>query len=426
MDYSRPLPTSALDPPVPEVHIALLLLPAQTAPAPGAKPKSPLFINPGGPGGSGVTLALLGAEGMQAVLGHDQPILGFDPRGVMFTTPLADCWAKPPPADCAPHNNGWRREECDGGEGGKVKGLMHRLQWQQVSSAYGLVSEGGGAMGRWEVAHRGVSGLCGERDGRLGGDSGLGWAATEWVVRDLVEVVDRLDEWAEREGRPEWERKGQLVYWGFSYGSYLGAAFARAYPRRVGRVILDGVVDAELYEEPMWAESLVDADKVLGEFFRYCAEAGKKCSLYRDGDRKEDVQRRYEAAMEDLRTNPIIFTHPQYFYPAVFRYELVKQLVFTALYSPIQGFPMVAWLVNYIHQRDTSLLGGMFQDEQILCSISANPMLMHMLSDAQRAIMCGDKLQPVSPPLLGTVPQLTSICARSTTRSASGNRPTNP
>jgi pimeloyl-ACP methyl ester carboxylesterase len=223
------------------------------------------------------------------------------------------------------------------------------------------------------------------------------------VVRDLVEVVDKWDEWVAREGLPERELKGKLVYWGFSYGSYLGAAFARAFPERVGRVVLDGVVDAELYEEPMWAESLVDTDKVLLEFFRYCADAGKRCFLYRDGDQKEDVQRRYEAAMEGLRTNPIIFTHPRYFYPAVFRHELVKQLVFTSLYSPIQGFPMVAWLVNFIHQGDHSLLGGMFQDEQLLCSISADPMLMRMLSDAQRAIMCGDKFQPVGRPLLSAV-----------------------
>jgi pimeloyl-ACP methyl ester carboxylesterase len=226
------------------------------------------------------------------------------------------------------------------------------------------------------------------------------WPGRGIVVRFWGVVVERWDEWVARagEGRVKGELKGKLVFWGFSYGSYLGAAFARAFPERVGRLMLDGVVDAELYEEPVWEESLVDADKVLGEFFRYCAEAGKKCQLYRDGDDKEDVQRRFETAMEGLRTNPITFTHPQYFYPAVLRHDLIKQLVFVALYSPIQGFPMTAWLVNYVYQRNHELLSDMFQDEQMLCSISANPMLMRMLNDAQRTIMCSDKSHPVSPP----------------------------
>ncbi|KAH6617524.1 TAP-like protein-domain-containing protein [Chaetomium tenue] len=405
MDYSRPLPPTTsptLDnPPIPQVHIALLLLPAARPPPPGSKPKSPVLVNPGGPGGSGVAMTLLAGEALQDVLGYDQPVLGFDPRGVMFTTPGADCWAKPLGEECKSKarsgngGGGWDDGECDE-EGAAAAGLMHRLQWQQVGSAYGLVSGGGQAMQNWEVAQRGVSGLCGEKDRRLGGDSGLGWAGTREVVRDMVTIVDKWDEWVEREGLPERELKGKLVYWGFSYGSYLGAAFARAFPERVGRVVLDGVVDAELYEEPVWEESLVDADRVFGEFFRYCAEAGSKCFLYRDGDRKEDVQRRYEATMEGLRTNPIIFTHPNFFYPAVFRHEVVKRLVFTSLYSPIQGFSVVAWLVNYIYEGNYKSLGSLFQDEKLLCSIGANPMLMRMMNDAQRAIMCGDKLQPTN------------------------------
>lgn len=32
------------------------------------------------------------------------------------------------------------------------------------------------------------------------------------------------------------------------------------FPDRVGRVVLDGVVDADLYVSPIWSDSLRDAD----------------------------------------------------------------------------------------------------------------------------------------------------------------------
>ena len=37
------------------------------------------------------------------------------------------------------------------------------------------------------------------------------------------------------------------------------------FPDRVGRVVLDGVVDADLYVSPIWSDSLRDAD--AGEYF---------------------------------------------------------------------------------------------------------------------------------------------------------------
>ncbi|KAK0644264.1 TAP-like protein-domain-containing protein [Cercophora newfieldiana] len=370
----------------PEVHIAILMVMPKNATAALASPKSPLLINPGGPGGLGTITALSMGSSLQAVLGDDRAVIGFDPRGVGFTTPNADCWAMPPTCDNCPDD--------------RFSGLMNRIEWLTVKGAYGTVNSSNVATKLIDSGHRAVNKLCKEKNVQLGGESILGHAATPHVATDMVSIIDAWERWIDRETEalginpaPN-PTKGKLVYWGFSYGTYLGATFASMYPDRVGRVILDGVVDAELYASPMWAESLLDADKVLGTFFQYCAGAGPKCSLYREGDKPADIQDRYEQIFLDLESYPPSFVHPSYFYPVVLRSEILKGLVFRTLYSPALAFPGLADILNTLYEKDYERLSFLFGQLQEICGLQENPVI-NMVSDAQRAIMCGDKTSPV-------------------------------
>ncbi|KAK0708664.1 TAP-like protein-domain-containing protein [Lasiosphaeris hirsuta] len=384
LDYNDPLSQTCGSP---KVHIALTLLPANKATsAARPHPRSPMLINPGGPGGSGVMAALGMASALQAIFGDDQPIIGFDPRGIGATTPVADCWAPPPACDGCPEDVG--------------RGLMHRVEWANMNQAYGGINSSNIALQFINAGHRAINNLCVEKDGTLGGKSILGHATTAHVARDMVSIVDAWERWVDGQDKSESHTelnptKGRLVYWGFSYGTYLGATFASMFPDRVGRLLLDGVVDAEHYAAPVWRDSLYDTDKILGRFFQYCAEAGFECQLYRAGDKPADLGQRYRSIMDGLTTNPATFTHPEYFFPVLIQPHMIEQLVFGVLYSPIASFPVLAMLLNLMHEKKYEALGALVQDAKIMCLVGDSPSAS-LLNDAQRAIMCGDKTSPVN------------------------------
>jgi pimeloyl-ACP methyl ester carboxylesterase len=89
--------------------------------------------------------------------------------------------------------------------------------------------------------------------------------STAAVARDVIEIFERHGEWREQEAsrlissrsdltaqeqdsvreRTAWRKGSELVqYWGFSYGSILGATLSTMYPERIYRTVLDGVADS--------------------------------------------------------------------------------------------------------------------------------------------------------------------------------------
>jgi hypothetical protein len=63
----------------------------------------------------------------------------------------------------------------------------------------------------------------------------------------------------------------------------LGQYFAAMYPSnlKVGRLVIDGVADANDYRAGEWYSNLDNTDAVLLSFFEFCHQAGpSKCPLY--------------------------------------------------------------------------------------------------------------------------------------------------
>lgn len=82
------LPLDYTTPEGPRTEIALLLLPGNDT----ANHKGTIFLNPGGPGGSGTSLLKRAGDDISKIVGPEFDLLGFDPRGTGATTPSAQCF----------------------------------------------------------------------------------------------------------------------------------------------------------------------------------------------------------------------------------------------------------------------------------------------------------------------------------------------
>ncbi|KAH8668263.1 Alpha/Beta hydrolase protein [Tricladium varicosporioides] len=402
MDYNRPLNASKDNP---KVHIAVVLVPGVHVGKEKAS-TSPLLLNPGGPGGSGVFIAVYMGRQIQAVVGTDQDVIGFDPRGIGATTPRADCFSHPP--------------TDPGGEEDYVQGQYHRMLWYGAGSAIGVVNSSSVALKKTDERARAAAKLCEKKALLDGDDSIFRHLSTPTVATDMLSIVDAWDEWTAtlesdssnsktaKNADNSLSTKGKLVYWGFSYGTLLGATFAAMFPDRVGRVALDGVVDADHYVAPVWSGSLQDTDATYTSFFRYCYEAGEKCAFYRKGDTIPEIQKRFKNIMDDIKENPITLIDPNANMPLVVSYSDIRRVIFSTLYAPTTTYPGVAMIMDFIYRGNLDILARIFTLSPMLelkpfCGPS--PPAYFYPNEAQSAIMCSDKRYPLNE----TLPNLENI-----------------
>ncbi|KAI0122950.1 TAP-like protein-domain-containing protein [Xylariales sp. AK1849] len=410
MDYHRPLNESAGNP---EVHIALVLSPGpRRTDDPASYGESPLLTNPGGPGGSGVLFAASAAPKLRELTGGDRDILGFDPRGVGATTPKANCFETSGSPSISDRNLAY----------------MNRATWVVSGHDVGLVNSSNIALAKNHVRARAMSQLC-KLVSDTHEDSIFEHLSTPNVARDMLSIIEAWDEWrlgssldiktAKAGHHPEdsdpssqvhqmnssrgfvQSTKGKLVYWGFSYGTLLGATFASMFPDKVGRLILDGVVDADNYVTPIWQESTIDADKTLGKFFEYCQEAGPQCHLFRSGDKPKDIEDRFHKVMLSLQDDPKIVFYPGLNLPIILTASDVKSFIYVGLYSPRAAFPLIAVLLNTI-LTDGPLYDFIVFPLPKLGSLCGDVSLPLWPDDAQQAVVCSDKRYKLN----DTIPEL--------------------
>lgn len=172
------------------------------------------------------------------------------------------------------------------------------------------------------------------------------------------------------------------------------------FPDRVGRVVLDGVVDADYYVSPVWSESIRDSDAIAELFYTYCHEAGSKCDLYKKDDTPADIKARFEGVLARIRKDPIILVNDLTKLPQVIYESDIRSFLFSALYSPTVYSPIIATIFERLDNGDYDVLksvpGGFTHGTDLPSFCSPPPSPQYFSDEAAFAIMCSDKRYPVS------------------------------
>lgn len=285
--------------------IALVKYPAGGGKTPRSKVLGSVFMNPGGPGGSGIDFVTRNSSNyagssavfFDALFESRYDVMSFDPRGVQRTWPRADCF----------NDSLESYGDATFMQGG---GLLH-----SSSSAAPRA-----------IAHNNLlAGLCLLKQGDV-----LPYVSTAAVVKDLNLMRQAVGD-------------EKLNYNGYSYGTVLGSYFADIFPQYVGHFWLDGVADVFNYQQGLWSNNLVDFEDVLRGYFSTCVDAGPDhCALAatipRDvlsGDKqaaKNYLAKNFNDQLEALRTDPVPV--PDSEFPGLSTYINFKNAYFQAMYAP--------------------------------------------------------------------------------------------
>jgi pimeloyl-ACP methyl ester carboxylesterase len=256
-----------------------------------AKYQGVLLVNPGGPGGSGLTLSVLGPiisnDFGRRDAGGAYDWIGFDPRGVGSSRPALSC---------DPGYFGPDRPEY-------VPSTPDLLQaWQQRSTDYAKA--------------------CGNAGGRL-----LNHMRTTDSARDMNRIRRALG-------------AKQINYYGFSYGTYLAQVYTKLFPTRMRRMVLDSNVDPrKVWYRANLGQDLA-FDRNIGIFFGWIARYDARYHL---GTTRSAVQQSYEQVRAQATDAPINGTVGPDEWDDIFAYAGYVQFLWPDLADVF---------ANYVHAGD--------------------------------------------------------------------------
>ncbi|MBJ7904047.1 alpha/beta fold hydrolase [Streptomyces sp. DSM 110735] len=237
------VPLDRTRPAGPQVTLALSRVPHTAKTSQG-----PLLVNPGGPGGSGLSLAGFVASSLPKKVAAQYDVIGFDPRGVGRSTPALDC---------APgHFDPERPDSVPSTPALEQKNLERARAFATACAR----------------AHADV----------------LPYIDTVDTVRDMDAIRAALD-------------APRVSYFGYSYGTYLGAVYAKLFPQRVHRLVLDSIVDPT----GVWYEDNLAQDVAFDDRHRaLMAWIARNDAAYRLGTDPAKVEAKWYAMRAALAKKP--------------------------------------------------------------------------------------------------------------------------
>ncbi|HKT03882.1 MAG TPA: alpha/beta fold hydrolase [Rugosimonospora sp.] len=244
---------------------------------PTAKPglrRGILLFNPGGPGGSGIDFPDGLLPLMPAAVTDRYDLIGFDPRGIGYSTPVTCGIPATTPVELVlPY---------PAPDGSIARNVAYARQ----------------------TAHD-----CAQLSGDL-----LPYITTANTARDMDRIRAAL-------GEPK------LSYLGYSYGTYLGTVYTTLFPQRSDRILLDSAVDPNLVWYQMWRTWDQAIAIRLPDF---TAWAAARDATYHLGATQAAVTRTYYQLTGRFDQNPVTLPNG-----TVITGNLVRELTRSYLYNDV-------------------------------------------------------------------------------------------
>jgi hypothetical protein len=163
------------------------------------------------------------------------------------------------------------------------------------------------------------------------------------------------------------------------------------FPDRVGRFVLDGVVNSDDYNHNYGNGSIHDAEKAMASFYTFCLQSGpEECPLANSAASIEDLHTRVQNITKSLYHKPL--SVPSIHGPEVLTYTDLQALFFVSLYSPPILFPRLAEILLAIETRDDQTLKHYpwyYQIEHVYqCRLNSTP--SYDMDVPEFAVLCAD------------------------------------
>ena len=212
-----------------------------------------MLVNPGGPGGSGLGLSVLGPiismDFRRKDAGGAYDWIGFDPRGVGASVPSVSC----------------------------DPGYLGADRPDYVPTTPALLRV-------WKARSKDYADDCAKDAPAL-----LDHTKTTDTVRDMDRIRAALG-------------TSQINYYGFSYGTYLAEVYTKLFPSRMRRMVLDSNVDPR----SVWYQANLSQDRAFERNFGlFVTWIARHNFTYRLGTTAAVVRRRYFAERAALIAAPI-------------------------------------------------------------------------------------------------------------------------
>jgi len=207
--------------------------------AAGSTRQGTLFMNPGGPGESGVNDIGESVTSTFAGVQKAYDIIGFDPRGVGSSTAV-NCTSD---TELEAASEGTPVNAGEGGMTFEQRAAVISAQFKQFEAS----------------------------------------CAANTKPTELLDHVDTVSVARDLDVLRALSGDQKLNYAGFSYGTYLGAHYAELFPANTGRMVLDGALDPSLSLSEHIRGQARGFERALRNYVTWC-QSGQNCPFSGDAD----------------------------------------------------------------------------------------------------------------------------------------------